>query len=126
MSADAIAKQLNVNEASSGSSNFQDVEHQTSEIGAKTLLPSATKLRRLCFYTCLSFCSQGGVCLSACWDTTPPPRGRQAPRTGAGTPRTRHPPRPGTPPGAEMATAADGTHPTGMHSCFARFLPKTA
>ena len=25
------------------------------------LLPSATKLRRLCLYTCLSFCSQGGV-----------------------------------------------------------------
>ena len=24
------------------------------------LLPSATKLRRLCFYTCLSFCSQRG------------------------------------------------------------------
>ena len=24
------------------------------------LLPSATKLRRLCFYTCLSFCPQGG------------------------------------------------------------------
>ena len=23
-----------------------------------------------------------------------------------------------------MATAADGTHPTGMHSCFATFLPK--
>ena len=40
----------------------------------KQFLPSATKLRRLCFYTCLSFCSQGwGVCLSACWDTTTPP-----------------------------------------------------
>ena len=38
------------------------------------ILPSATKLRRLCFYTCLSV---RGVCLSACWDTTPP---------GAGTP----------------------------------------
>ena len=37
------------------------------------LLPSATKLRRLCFYTCLSFCPQGWVCLSACLDTTPPP-----------------------------------------------------
>ena len=28
-------------------------------------------LRRLCFYVCLSFCSQGYVCLSACWDTPP-------------------------------------------------------
>ena len=33
-------------------------------------------LQRLCFYTCLSFCSRGvggGVCLSACWDTIPSP-----------------------------------------------------
>ena len=30
-------------------------------------LPSATKLRRLCFYTCLWFCSQGGGCyIPAC------------------------------------------------------------
>ena len=34
-----------------------------------------------------------------------------------------HPPGPGTPPGTrytprETATVADGTHPTGMHSCF--------
>ena len=35
-----------------------------------TFLPSATKLRRLCFYRRLSV--DGGVCLSACWDTTPP------------------------------------------------------
>ena len=37
-----------------------------------------------------------GVCLSACWDTTPPPPGadpwEQTP------PRTDHPPRPDTPP----------------------------
>ena len=40
----------------------------------------------------------------------PPPPGKEA-----DTPRTRGrhpPPRPG-----EKATAADGTHPTGMHSC---------
>ena len=36
-------------------------------------LPAATKLwPRLYFCTCLSFCSRGGVRLSACWDTTPP------------------------------------------------------
>ena len=35
---------------------------------------------------------RGGVCLSACWDTTPSPQ--------------------------QMATAADGTHPTGKHSCI--------
>ena len=85
----------------------------------------------------------GRVCLSACWDTTPP---EQTPRTRpprADTPpRTRHPsssrhsPRdqvqsrgrhplgPGNPPGADptpparqTATVADGTHPTGIHSC---------
>ena len=61
-------------------------------------------------------CPQEGGCLSACWDTTPPPK--QTP------PRSRHPPPleqtpPGSrhPPTRETATAADGTHPTGMHSC---------
>ena len=57
-------------------------------------LPSATKLRRLCFYTCLSV--HRGVCLSA-RDTTPP---------GADTPlgSRHHPPPPtvGTFPGADL------------------------
>ena len=80
--------------------------------------------------------SMGGVCSSACWDThtqTPP---RQTPPLG------RHPlgrpPLPSacwdthplaqcilgyTPPcpvhsKIHMAIAADGTHPTGMHSCY--------
>ena len=44
--------------------------------------------------------SRGGVCLSACWDTPP---GQ-------------------TPPPQQTATAADGTHPTGMHSCVTRVL----
>ena len=48
----------------------------------------------------------GGVCLSACWDTTPPP--------GSTPPREAHT---HTPPW-ETAAAADGTHPTGMHSCY--------
>ena len=90
---------------------------------------------------CQSFCSRGGVCLSACWDTTPPrtrhPRCRHPPEQTP--PRTRHPPRSRHPPGTrhhhpgagtpqrtplgpgtpqQMATVADGTHPTGMHSCF--------
>ena len=71
-------------------------------------LPAATKLwPRLCFYSCLWFCPQwGGVCLSACWDTTPP--GADTPRSrhpleqtppGACTPRSRHPPEQ-TPPGS--------------------------
>ena len=63
-------------------------------------LPAATKLwPRLCFYSCLWFCPQGGVCLSACWDTThpweqTPPR---ADPPGADTPRSRHPPGADTP-----------------------------
>ena len=72
-------------------------------------LPSATKLRRLCFHTCLSFCTQG-VCLSACCDTLP---GYTQEPPGPGIPRDQAPP----PPAAETDTAADGTHPTGMHSC---------
>ena len=39
-------------------------------------------------------------------------------------PRTRHPLGPGPlrsrPPPQQTVTAADGTHPTGMHSCFLR------
>ena len=58
-------------------------------------LPSATKLRRLCFYRRLSV-HRGGVCLSTGWDTTPPPRSRHPP-----FPRSRH--RPG-----ETSTATDG------------------
>ena len=35
---------------------------QTRVWGEHLLLPSAKKLRRLCFYTCLCFCSWGGGC----------------------------------------------------------------
>ena len=64
----------------------------------RSLLPSATKLRRLCFFRRL-VCPQGGgdVCLSACWDTThthtPPPRSRHPPEVD--------PPGPDTPPGSD-------------------------
>ena len=104
-----------------------------------------------------SVCPQGGrgVCLSACWDTTPPreqtppPRAETPPeqtnppeQTPPGTdtppeqtppeadklpPQIRHPsgsrlPLEQTPPWSrqppDTATAADGMHPTGMHSCL--------
>ena len=72
------------------------------------LLPSATKLRRLCFYTCVSV-HGGGV--GSVHAGIPPPRSRHP--LGS-----RHPPHP---PSRRLllqtATVADGTHPTGMHSC---------
>ena len=56
----------------------------------------------------LSVCPQGGVCLSACWDTNPPPPGADPPGSRhpleqtlpprADTPQCRHPPGAGTPP----------------------------
>ena len=87
-------------------------------------------------------CPQGGgACLSACWDTTTPGSSRHPPREDTPTqeqtppqektpPKSRHP-QEQTPPGAdtspradtaplppETAVVADGTHPTGMHSCL--------
>ena len=43
---------------------------------------------RLCFYTCLWFCSRG-VCPIVWWDSPPPD---QASTPGPGTPESRHPP----------------------------------
>ena len=112
---------------------------------AADLLPSATKLRRLCFYRRLSV--HGGVGVSASVhagishppEQTPPrsrpPRADTHPPVadtplgadtllGADTPREQKPP-PGAdtppeadPPPRDTVTASDGTHPTGMHSCF--------
>ena len=71
-------------------------------------LPSATKLRRLCFYRRVSVHIRGGVCLSACWDTTPrsrppnPPPQEQTPPgvdpPGADTPPEQAPPQSRHPP----------------------------
>ena len=62
----------------------------------------------------LSVCPQWGVCLSASWDTHPPTRTRYPPPDQA-PPKDQASPQ-------ETATAADGTHPTGMHSCFKKLL----
>ena len=96
-------------------------------------------LRRLCFYTWLSFIlftvGGGGVpdqVHPPGADTIPLTRytPRSRPPTGPDIPPwSRHPPdqvhiplRPGTPPRAEHAgrygERAGGPHPTGMHSCF--------
>ena len=71
----------------------------TSALKPKQFLPSATKLRRLCFYTCLSV-HRVGVCLSACWDT-PYPWSRHPPPQEQAPPRSRQPPRSRHPPGAD-------------------------
>ena len=69
---------------------------------------------RLCFYNCLSFCSQMG-CLPQCMLRyhTPPDQAPHLP--------DQAPPREQTPP-LETATVADGTHPTGMHSSYISHL----
>ena len=92
---------------------------------------------RLCFYTCLSFCPQQGGCLPQCMLGYTPSPGRNPPGRH---PLGQIPPWEDTPgqssawedtpwetcwdtqcpvhAGINMATAVDGTHPTGMHSCL--------
>ena len=61
---------------------------------SRRLLPAATKLGQGNVFTgvCHSV-HMGGVCLSACWDTTPPPPRPDTPPT----PQSRHLPRADTP-----------------------------
>ena len=82
----------------------------TEAVGAHpTGMHSCYRPQRSCegyVFTGICLSTRGrGVCLSACWDTT------HTHTPGADPPREQ------TPPG-ETATAADGTHPTGMHSCL--------
>ena len=118
----------------------------------KPPLPNIYRPQRSCEgYVFTGVClSTGGRCLPQCmlgyhtplsrppWEQTPqeqphplpwsrhspeqtPPRSRHPPTRAS--PRSRHPPLQQTPPSPrEMATAADGTHPTGMHSCLKWFL----
>ena len=78
---------------------------------------------RLCFHRCLWFCPQGCVCVANTQEDTgqtPPGQTPSWPATPRQTP-------PGQTPSCSVhagihpplvATAADGMHPTGMHSCF--------
>ena len=82
-----------------------------------------------CFYTCVSV-HGGGLPQCMLGYHPPGPETPPGPGTlplpadtlppGPGTPRSRHPLGPGTPPPPtqQTATVADGTHPTGMHSCY--------
>ena len=107
----------------SGSRHFPEGRAPTPEVGAPTYYNRLqTKFRKGNVFTpvCQSFCSQGGLSASvhAGIHTAP---GRPP---WADTPLGRHPSLADPP--LQTATAADGTHPTEMHSCFAKCLPKTA
>ena len=91
---------------------------------ANLLLPSATKLRRLCFYTCLSFCSQGGGCLPQCMPGYHPPPLRKHTHPWVAHPPGKHTPgkHTPTPPGStppEKHTPPGSTPPPG-DSCRCR------
>ena len=106
----------------------------TRTTSSLTSLPSATKLRRLCFYRRLSVhrgvsaSVHGGIHpLGADTPWSRHPQGQMPPGSrcppGADTPQSRQFPLEQTPPRSrhpprKTATAADVTHPTGMHSCF--------
>ena len=107
---------------------FQFIFHNNLILPSSScLLPSATKLRRLCFYTCLSFCSWG-VYLSACWYTTPSrsrhpnPPGSRHPLgvdtpLGEGTPRAVTPTGAGTPTGSRHPPGSRHTLPAVGYCC---------
>ena len=72
-------------------------------------------LRRLCFYTCLSvILFTEGVCLSACWDTTPPPHKSRHPREQTPPQEQTHPQEQAHPPGSRHPPGAD-TSPRSRH-----------
>ena len=88
-------------------------------------------LRRLCFYTCLSFCPQGGVPGQVPpWDQVPPSGPGTPPRPGTPPwdqvplPGTRYTLQgPGTPPGTRY-TPLDQVHPTGPGTPWDQYSPR--
>ena len=89
------------------------------------MLPANEVWGKVMFYTCLWFCSQGGVCPIACWDThtspwtVNPPRAdtHQSPTLSGHPPLGRHPLPSDT---TGYGQQARGTHPAGMHTCLIR------
>ena len=87
-----------------------------------------TKFAKVMFYTCLSFCPRGGGWYPSkpCSSPGPHPGGRLRGLAGGSPGPHSGGPHPGGSPGlhpegcipAQTATAAGGTHPTGMHSCL--------
>ena len=88
---------------------------------ARVITARKRSLRRLCFYTCLSFCPQGrGSALVHAG--IPPPLGAdtpldQTPPLGADTLR-KQTPSPGAVHAGRYGQRAGGMHPTGMQSCL--------
>ena len=81
-------------------------------------LPCATKLRRLCFYTCLVILFIGGS--ASVHAGIPSPREQTPPRSRhpleADLPQTRHPPRADTPgPGTPRPDTPGSRHPPSRH-----------
>ena len=76
-----------------------------------SFLPSATKLQQGNVFACVCHSVHKGGGVSASVHT-----GIHTP-LGRHTPMRRHPTGQTPPPPQQTTTAADGTHPTGMHSC---------
>ena len=86
--------------------DFPDVGRQLLNLGQKAIFTARKRsLRRLCFYTCLSFCPRGwGACVAG------GVHGRGATHTPPQTTATAY------------GQWAGGTHPTGMHFCFGKIF----
>ena len=112
-----------------------------SESGcANLLLPSATKLLRLCFYICLSFCLQGGYLGRYPPGTRYTPQDQVHPQAGT-APWTRYTPRAGTPPNQvhfqdqvhpqtrytpwdQVHPLPDQVYPLARYTCQTRYTPQ--
>ena len=103
--------------------------------GMHSCIIQNVRLRRLCFYTCLSFCPGGGLphCMLGYTPGTrgkhPPPRGRYPPGPEAGTPtplgpeadtpwtRGRYPPQ-SRPPWEQTPPGTRGRYPPRCSACW--------
>ena len=83
---------------------------------------------RLCFYTCLWFCSHGGGCLvlGVCSQGVPAPEESSRGGGGCDIPACTEADPPGAVHAGRYGQQAGGTHPTGMYSCFCLLLQYTS
>ena len=92
---------------------------QTENCNFPVFLPPATKLEQGNVFTGVCDSVHGGGCLHQAPPPKQTPPGEQTPpRDQTHLLQSRHPPGPDTPPPPGTATAAGGTHPTVMHSCY--------